>query len=129
MFTDIRHWAKALFDWAEAQGFDIHSITNTHYELSKSGVVVYINVDELFHWKVTATRTAAMSGYHVVVDEDADLRVRIRHGYVGALKVAQYPKDVETGVKLADATLDIAMLMDEPLRSDLMVSLGGEAVQ
>ena len=129
MFTDVCHWAEALFDWAEARSFDIHPFMNTHYELSKSGVVVYINRDELFHWKVTATRKDSLSGYHVVVDDDADLRVRVRHGCVGALRVTQYPEDVENSVKLADATLDIAMLMDEPLRSDLMVSLGGEAVQ
>lgn len=129
MFTDVRHWAKALLNWAVAHGFRLDTFTNTHYELSGHGAVVYINMDGPFHLKVTVTRRDTASGYHVVVDEDACFRVRVRNGSVGALRVVQYPRDIENSVKLADATMDVAMLMDEPLRSDLLVSLGGEAVQ
>lgn len=129
MFTDIRHWAKALFDWAEERGFDVNPVTDTYYELSKSTVVVYVNADEPFHWKVIAIRKDAFTGYHVVVDEGADLRVRVRHGCVGALKVVRFPQNAENSVKLVVATRGIATLMDEPLRSDLLASLGGEVVQ
>lgn len=129
MFTDIRHWAKALFDWAEERGFDVNPITDTHYELSKSTAAVYVNADEPFHWKVIAIRKDAMTGYRVVVDEGADLRVRVRHGYAGALKVVRFLQGAENSVKLAVATVDVATLMDEPLRSDLLARLGGEVVR
>lgn len=125
MFTDIRHWAKALLDWAEERGLDVNPFTDTHYELSKSTAAVYVNADEPFHRKVIAIRKDAMTGCHVVVDEGADLRVRVRHGYVGALKVVRFPQGTENSVKPVVATMGVATLMDEPLRSDLPASLSG----
>ena len=65
MFTDIRHWAKALLDRAEERGFDV------------------------------------------------------------APRVVRFPRDTENSVKPAVATMDIATLMDEPLRSDLLAGLSG----
>ena len=128
MFTDIRHWAKALLDWAEERGLRSEYYTTTHVGVRLPRGYLYVNATDPSAWKVRTFPDGPLSRSHIVVDEGVDSSVRVRRGPTGALTSVQYRPGVGDAEKLADATRDIAALMDGPLRRDFSACFGGDAL-
>lgn len=125
MFTDVRHWAKALLDWAEEYGLRSEYYTATHVDVRLPKGHLYVNATDPFDWKVRTLPDGPLSQSHIVIDEDADFSVRVRRGPTGALTSVQYCPGVGNAEKLADSTRDIAALMDGPLRRHFLAHFSG----
>lgn len=125
MFTDVRHWAKALLDWAEERGLRSGYYTAMHVDVMLPGGHLYVNATDPFNWKVRTFPDGPLSRSHIVVDEGGDFSVRVRRGPTGALKNVQYRPGAGNAEKLADSTRDIAVLMGGPLRQDFLARFGG----
>lgn len=128
MFTDIRHWAKALLDWAEERGLRSEYYTTTHVDVMLPGGHLYVNATDPVAWRVSTFPDGPLSRSHIVVDEGDDFSVRVRRGPTGALKTVQYRPSAGNAEKLADATRDIAVLMGGSLRQDFLARFGGDAL-
>ena len=126
MFTDIRHWAKALLDWAEEHGLRSEYYTPTHVDVMLPGGHLYVNATDPFNWKVRTFPDGPLSRSHIVIDEGDDCSVRVRRGPTGALKDVQYRQGVGNAEKLADSAQDIAALMGGLLRQDFLARFSGE---
>lgn len=124
MFTDIRHWSKALLRWAEERGLRSEDYTATHVGVRLPRGYLYVNATDPFAWKVRTLPDGPLSRSHIVVDSC----VRVRRGPTGALTSVQYRPGVGDAEKFADAARDIAALMDGPLRRDFLASFGGDAL-
>lgn len=125
MFTDIRHWAKALLDWAEEHGLRSEYYTATHVDVRLPRGHLYINATDPFTWKVYTLSDEPLTRSHIVIDEDVDFSVRVRRGLVGALKTVRYRPGAGNAEKLVDSTRDIAVLMDGPLRRYFLARFSG----
>lgn len=125
MFTDIRHWARALLDWAAEHDLRSEYYTTTHVDVRCPKGHLYVNATDPFAWKVLTLLDGPLSQSHTVIDEDADFNVRVRRGPVGALKTVRYRPGAGNAEKFADSARDIAALMDGPLRRCFLARLGG----
>lgn len=129
MFTDIRHWAKALLDWAEEHGLPSEYYTSTHVDVRLPGGHLYVNATDPFNWKVRTFPDGPLSRSHIVVDEDSGFSVRVRRGPTGGLKNVQYGPGAGNAEKLADSARDIAVIMGGSLRQDFLAYFsGGDAL-
>ena len=125
MFTDVRHWAKALLDWAGERGLPSEYYTPTHVDVRLPGGHLYVNMTDPLVCRVSTFPDGPLSRSHIVVDEGDDFSVRVRRGPTGGLKNAQYRPDAENAEKLVDSARDIAALMGAPLRQDFLAHFGG----
>lgn len=129
MFTDVRHWAEALLDWAEERGLRSEYYTPTYVDVSLPGGHLYVNATDPSTWKVRTFPDGPLSRSHIVVDEYVDSSVRVRRGPTGALTSVQYRPGVGSAEKLADSARDIAALMGGALRQDFLARFGGGDVR
>ena len=125
MFADVRHWAKALLDWAEEHGLRSEYYTATHIDVMLPGGHLYVNATDPAAWRVSTFPDGPLSRSHIVVDEGDDFSVRVRRGPTGALKTVQYCPSVGDAEKLADSAHDIAVLMSGSLRQDFLAHFSG----
>lgn len=128
MYGDIRSWAEALIAWGEDFGL-VNHFTDTHCEVVLPNGRLYLNVINQNSWRVSTLKDGSLSEDHIVVDEIADRRLRVRRGPVGKLTEVQYDPGVEDSQKLTRASFDIAKLMGGPLRQNFLARfVGGGAL-
>ncbi len=128
MYGNIRSWAEALIAWGEDFGL-VNHFTDTHCEVVLPDGRLYINMTNQNSWRVSTLKDWSMGEDHIVVDEIADRRLRVRRGPVGKLTVVQYDPGVEDSQKLTHASFYIAKLMGGPLRQNFLARfVGGGAL-
>lgn len=119
MYGNIRSWAEALIAWGEDFGL-VNHFTDTHCEVVLPNGQLYINMTNQNSWRVSTLKDWSMGEDHIVVDEVAGRRLRVRRGPVGKLTEVQYGPGVEDSQKLTRASFDIAKLLAGPLRTNFL---------
>lgn len=119
MYDNIRSWAEALIAWGEDFGL-VNHFTHTHCEVVLPGGRLYLHRTGQNSWRVSTLKDCSMDEDHIVVDETADRRLRVRRGPAGKLTEVQYDPGVEDSQKLTRASFDVTKLLAGPLRTNFL---------
>ena len=122
--ANIRSWIAALLAWGRNNGITINRYTNDEASIVLHHGKLYINTTSPTCWRLSTLGDGSLDDDHTVVTETPS-GVRVCRGPVCRLKDVHYSPATDDSQKLADASRDIAELLDEPARGDFLGRFAG----